>query len=59
MVKVNQETCIGCGLCPSVCPEVFEMDEKTNKAKVKPKANLKSKCIQEAIDSCPVNAISM
>ena len=25
--KVDQETCIGCGVCPSVCPEVFEMKD--------------------------------
>ena len=24
---VDQETCIGCGLCPSVCPEVFKMND--------------------------------
>ncbi|EGT5236377.1 ferredoxin, partial [Clostridioides difficile] len=23
--NVNQDTCIGCGLCPSICPEVFDM----------------------------------
>ena len=27
-VKIDQDTCIGCGLCPSICPSVFEMDEK-------------------------------
>lgn len=24
---VNQDTCIGCGLCPSICPEVFDMND--------------------------------
>lgn len=25
--NVNQDTCIGCGLCPSICPEVFDMKD--------------------------------
>ncbi|MBW4829656.1 MAG: ferredoxin [Clostridiaceae bacterium] len=25
--QVDKDTCIGCGLCPSICPEVFEMDD--------------------------------
>ena len=24
---VDKDTCIGCGLCPSICPEVFDMDD--------------------------------
>lgn len=54
MVKVNQNKCIGCGLCASTCPEVFEM--KNGKARVK--AQKKVPCVKEAIDSCPANAIS-
>ncbi|RLG15992.1 ferredoxin [Candidatus Pacearchaeota archaeon] len=55
MVKINKEKCIGCGLCASVCPEVFEMDEN-NKANVKSQKDLP--CVKEAIEQCPVNAIS-
>ena len=54
MVKVNPKKCIGCGLCASICPTVFEMQE--SKAKVK--AQKKDKCVDEAISSCPVEAIS-
>ena len=54
MVKINKKVCIGCGSCATVCPEVFEMDE--DKAKVK--AQKKIPCVKEAIDSCPVSAIS-
>lgn len=25
--RVNKEKCIGCGLCPNLCPEVFELGE--------------------------------
>ena len=55
MVKVDKEKCIGCGACESVCPEGFEMGSD-GKAKVK---NPKAKCIKEAAESCPVNAISV
>ena len=53
VIKVNNK-CIGCGTCSSVCPEVFEM--KGSKAVVK--AQKKLPCVKEAIDSCPVDAIS-
>ena len=55
MVKVNQDTCIGCGLCASICSEVFRMNDD-NKAEVFSDKNLP--CVEEAIDSCPVDAIS-
>ena len=25
--NVDKDTCIGCGACPSICPEVFSMDD--------------------------------
>lgn len=54
MVKIDKAKCIGCGLCASICEEVFEMDG--DKAKVKAQKNVP--CVKEAIDSCPVDAIS-
>ncbi|VVB78129.1 Ferredoxin [uncultured archaeon] len=56
MVSVDKEKCIGCGLCNSVCGDVFDM--KDGKAHVKKgKEKAKDKCIKEAADSCPVGAI--
>ena len=52
-IKIN-ESCIGCGTCSSVCPEVFEIDG----AKAKVKAQKEMPCVDEAIESCPVDAIS-
>lgn len=57
---VDRDTCIGCGVCPSVCPEVFEMDDE-NIAIVKMDqipADLEDSA-KEAADSCPVDAISV
>lgn len=58
--KVNKDTCIGCGICPALCPEVFSMTDDGTKAEVKAEADYASnaKTINEAIASCPVNAIS-
>ncbi len=55
MVNINKEKCIGCGLCVSICEEVFSMDTD-GKAKVK--AQKKLPCIKNAIESCPTEAIS-
>ncbi len=54
MVKVDKNKCIGCGLCTNICSEVFEMSD--GKAQVKEQKDLP--CVKEAIDSCPVDAIS-
>jgi ferredoxin len=54
MVKVNIKTCIGCGLCASICPQAFEM--KDGKAKIKEQKDIE--CVNQAISDCPVGAIS-
>jgi len=54
MVKVNKEKCIGCGLCASICSEVFEM--KDGKAVVKEQKDIE--CVNQAIKDCPGKAIS-
>ena len=55
-VKIDKDTCIGCGLCASSCAEVFELaaDGKAHAIAQKcGKHNLK-----EVAKSCPVGAIS-
>ncbi|MGL5086516.1 MAG: ferredoxin [Clostridium sp.] len=57
--KVDKDSCIGCALCPSICPEVFEMDDD---GKAMAKATVPQGKEDEARDaesSCPVNAISI
>jgi len=56
---VDEETCIGCGLCAETCPEVFEMNDDKALVKVNPvPANVQETC-KEAAENCPVEAIKI
>ncbi|MDD5678581.1 MAG: ferredoxin [Kiritimatiellae bacterium] len=56
---VDKDKCTGCGLCPDICPEVFELtgDAATVKVGVVPE-KVEATC-REAAESCPVEAISL
>ena len=34
MVNLDNECCIGCGACAETCPDIFEMDDRSEKARV-------------------------
>lgn len=53
---VDPDLCTGCGACTDVCPAVFEMGDD-DIAVVKAAQGAGEKEIQEAIDSCPAEAI--
>lgn len=54
---VNDD-CVGCGLCASICPEVFEMtDDGVAKAADAETEPTNEESAAEALDSCPVSAI--
>ena len=55
-LKVN-DSCIGCGACVSICPEVFELNEN-GKSIVKQKET-DLDCAKEAKETCPVGAIEI
>jgi len=57
-VVIDQDECIGCESCVEVCPEVFGFDESEEKAYVIDSSAASEEKIQEAIDSCPSEAIS-
>ncbi len=54
--KVNEELCIGCGTCESLCPGVFKLED--GKSHIVAEDCADCDC-QAAIDSCPVGAISI
>ncbi len=56
-VYIDEEECIGCGSCEEVCPEVFKLNEETDKAEViKPEGGPED-LIEEAMEVCPVECI--
>lgn len=72
-VVVNRELCIGCGVAPAICPEVFTLDPDTGKTMVVDKYAVENKneisigvvpgelyeCIKHAAEACPVGAIKI
>ncbi len=56
-VYIEEDECIGCGTCQELCPEVFRLDETTQKARVLVEEGGPEELIQEAVDSCPVSCI--
>lgn len=57
---VDKDVCVGCGLCPGICPEIFEMDGD-GKAKALDK-KITDDLVESAKDAemqCPVSAIKV
>ncbi len=67
-VEIDQETCIGCGACESICPEVFELNAEA-KSTVTEEYRTEDgdegevpddvDCVEDAEKGCPVDAISV
>ena len=55
---VNQDTCIGCGLCISTVPEVFEVNADGKAEACGHTTEENRAAVQEAIEACPVQAIA-
>ena len=55
MAKVDQDLCVGCGLCAQVCGDAFEMNDE---GKAEAIQGATADCIQDAADQCPVSAIT-
>jgi ferredoxin len=54
---VDKTKCTGCGTCAALCPEVFAIGED-GFSRIKPLDNYDNQPIQDAIDSCPNQALS-
>ncbi len=58
-VVLNEECCVGCGSCMEICPEVFQMSEDGEKALVIAPDKWDRERVQDAIDTCPNECISI
>ncbi|UCE34089.1 MAG: ferredoxin [Deltaproteobacteria bacterium] len=56
-VYVDDEECIGCGSCEEICPDVFVLNEDTEKAEVINPEGGPEDLIEEAMEACPVECI--
>lgn len=54
--NVDENVCIGCGLCEGICADVFTVD---GVAIAKEVVAGSEDSVREACDSCPVGAISV
>ncbi len=60
-VSVDKDLCIGCELCTTVCPALFQMNAAGTLAVAKTASVPKSleSCAGSAADQCPVTAIAL
>ncbi len=56
-VVIDEEACIGCGVCCESCPEVFEMSDDKASVKVDEVPEEVMESCRDAMESCPVEAI--
>ena len=58
--EVDEDLCIGCGICEQTCPAVFELgDDGTAKVKADAEDCDDAGCCEEAAEQCPVDAITV
>jgi ferredoxin len=57
VLKVDKAVCIGCGTCSVLAPKSFKLDADGKAEPVNPPTDA-PETVKEAIDSCPVQAIT-
>lgn len=58
-LKIDQDKCLRCGMCTGTAMDVFEFDDEGNiKINEENITEENKESIEDAINSCPVGAIS-
>ena len=57
-IVVDQNKCIGCGICVGTDPEHFDFEDSGLSNPIS-QENIESENVNEAINACPVSAISI
>ncbi|MGL5347894.1 MAG: ferredoxin [Peptostreptococcaceae bacterium] len=56
---VDKNTCVGCGACTGICPDVFDMDNDGLAIAIEGEISSElEEAVRDAVDTCPVCAIS-
>lgn len=55
--EVNKDECVGCGACAEIAGDVFRMDDDEKAEAYGKVTAANEKEVQDAFDSCPVDAI--
>ncbi|MGI5977975.1 MAG: ferredoxin [Oscillospiraceae bacterium] len=55
-VSIDENACIGCGLCVGTAPDVFDLDGSVAKVIAQPTV-ANDAAAKEALENCPVDAI--
>lgn len=67
-IEIDQNTCIGCGRCENMCPDVFELNARVKSSVVEEyrteeeylgEAPDDVDCVKVAEEKCPVDAITV
>jgi len=55
---IDEEACIGCGVCEEICPEVFQMNQSLGFALVMNPGGADDDKLEEVMEACPVHCIT-
>jgi len=55
---IDEEACIGCGVCEEICPEVFQMNQSLGFALVMNPGGADDDKLEEVLEACPVHCIT-
>ena len=57
--SVKADDCTACGLCVDICPEVFKLEGDIAEVVANPVPEEFTEAVEEAAESCPVEAIDI